>query len=128
MRSGRRTPGLLQELIGALRGSGIRVYNGQRFMATTAVSSAFYTVLENDCLILADGTSNTVAITLPSAALHKNRILSFKRIQSGGNNITITRAGSDTIEGSTSITLSAQYDSRLLVSDGGTLWYLLSTT
>lgn len=72
-------------------------------------------------LVLIDATAGNVAITLPAASV-ASRFL-FRRIDTTANTVTISRAGSDTIEGAgTSVSLVGNAACRELVSDGGTKW------
>ena len=74
-----------------------------------------------DCVIL---VSATTTITLPLAANHQGAAVYVKNIGAGAT-VTIARTAPDTIDGATSKTLGAQWDSMLLVSDG-TEWFILA--
>ena len=65
--------------------------------AHTARKTSAYTVTAEDDVILVDSASGTVAITLPAISTVDLHSVLIKRID-GGNAVTITRAGSDTIE------------------------------
>lgn len=93
--------------------------------ATTDVT-ANYTILATDHVILVNATSAAVTVTLPDASEVKE--FHIKKIDSSGNAVTVARAGTDTIEGSTSVSLAAQYNSVTLYSDGSTTWYKKATT
>ena len=41
--------------------------------------------------------------------------------------VTVSRAGADTIEGATTISLTTQYKKAVLQSDGTSVWYDLTT-
>lgn len=79
------------------------------------------------------GTSNTVqlinaaggaeVITLSTAATVKT--FRIKKVDSSANTVTVTRAGSDTIDGATTYVLTSQYQSVDLVSSGGTAWNIM---
>lgn len=86
-----------------------------------------YTVRAEDAIINADSTAGTVTITLTPSTI-AGQTLFIKKIDSSGNNVVISRTGTDTIEGATSITLSSQYQSRTMVSDGNGKWYIQSST
>lgn len=87
-------------------------------------------ILKTDGTILFDSSSNNIAITLPLASVGKIKI-PFKDI--GGfastNDITISRAGSDTIvthsAGQTAYSVTTDGDSGALLSNGIDTWYLL---
>lgn len=76
--------------------------------------------------ILANTASGTISITLPAASSVKEFFI--KKIGGAANAVTITRAGSDTIQGSTSVSSSTDYASWTLRSDGVSTWYIKSTT
>lgn len=73
-------------------------------------------------LFILDGNAATVTVTLPAAANADGKPRTFVAIDIS-NALTIQRAGSDTINGATSVTLDAVYDERTLRSDGSALWY-----
>jgi hypothetical protein len=94
---------------------------------TTLSKSADYTVAESDRdkLILVDATSAGVTITLPAAATAGNGFrVAIKKIDSSGNAVTIDGNLSETIDGNTTSTLSTQYDTENLISDG-TNWHAI---
>jgi hypothetical protein len=66
--------------------------------------------------ILADASGSAVTVTLPSVNT-KVRV-DIKKTDSSGNNVTIASPNAETIDGQSSITLSAQYASRTIASDG----------
>lgn len=87
------------------------------------VTAAAYTADVTDEIIFADATSNAITVTIPSAAsMGAGFRLSVAKTDSSGNAVTVARTGSDTFDGSTSVSLAAQFNSVVLVSNGGTLW------
>ncbi|WP_420382025.1 SGNH/GDSL hydrolase family protein [Novosphingobium sp.] len=58
-------------------------------------------------------------LTLPAASSCRGQAWTGKKIDSSANAVTIARAGSDTIDGTTTAMLSAQYATLRLVSNGG---------
>ena len=93
---------------------------------TLSTKTADYTATSTDGIILVDATSGVVTITLPAASARKE--LHIKKIDASANAVTIGRAGADTIEGSTSKSLAAQYNSYTIYSDGSTTWYIKAST
>lgn len=92
---------------------------------TTSTKTSNYTVTEadRDRLILVDATSGAVTITLLAAATAGNGFrVAIKKIDSSGNAVTIDGNLSETIDGNTTSTLSTQYDSENLISDGSN-WF-----
>ena len=75
------------------------------------------TVLSTDDIIFADGT---VTITLQLSTQRTKPITVFNK---GLSTITITRAGSDTIEGNSSIQLISQYSGTTLYPDGTSTYF-----
>jgi len=84
--------------------------------------SANYTMTLIDDTIFADTTSGNVTITLPAATVNKTLRI-CKKV--AANSLIIQRAGTDTIEGETSITITDQYLTIQLYSDGVNAWYTL---
>jgi hypothetical protein len=86
-------------------------------------TTASYTVTQQDRYIYVDATSQVVTVTLPPAAsVPAGFTVGIKKKDSGGNAVTVARSGSDTFDGGTSISLAAQFNSCLLVSDGVSQW------
>jgi len=93
----------------------------------TIVSAATYTILTTDKIIAVDHTATAaVTLTLPAASTvwdsTNSASLSFLIKDSGvnacTNNITISRAGSDTI-----IDIESGQTSTVIDVDGGALWF-----
>lgn len=66
------------------------------------------------------------SITLPLAnAVSAGRIYMIKDAngQSSTNNITVNISGSDTIDGSSSLTIDSNFESCMIVGDGVSAWY-----
>ncbi len=78
-----------------------------------------YTVTSQDEVVIVDATSGAVTITLQSAATRGGNPLKVKKIDNTANAVTITRAGSDLIDGATTYVLGTQYAAVMLHSDGG---------
>jgi len=86
-------------------------------------------------VFICDATAGAIALTLPAAGALEDvtgkadgRILIIKKKDSSVNAITVTRAGSDTIDGATTYVLSAQYDSVMIVDDSDNdSWNIIST-
>lgn len=72
-------------------------------------------------------TSAARSITLPLASgVSDGRIYIIKDStgQSDANNITLNAAGSDTIDGASSVTLDSPYGSWWVIGDGNSAWYI----
>jgi hypothetical protein len=90
----------------------------------TSTKTSNYTLSNTDTVIFADATSGNVTITLPTASSIAGYRFYVKRIDSSGNTCSIARSGSDTIDGQTSVSVSQQYTSLTVVSDGSA-WYII---
>jgi hypothetical protein len=90
---------------------------------TTAITNASspYTVVSTDSFITCDATAGAVVITLP-AATGTGREISVKKTDSTTNACTPTRAGSDTIDGATSYSLTVQYAASKVVDSASGIW------
>lgn len=82
------------------------------------------TLTKQDRILLVNTSIGSVTLTLPSAA---NKIELVIKKTVAANTLTIQRGGTDTIEGATSIALTAVYSSRTLIGGGGTVWYIKSS-
>jgi hypothetical protein len=92
---------------------------------TTSTQTTNYTVSSSDTVVFANATSASVTITLPAASGLTGYRFYIKRIDgSSSNTVTISRSGTDTIDGMTSFTLDQQYTAIGVVSNGSA-WYIL---
>jgi len=82
-------------------------------------------------VFICDASGGAFALTLPAAGSLENdeaRQIIVKKKDSSVNAVTVTRAGSDTIDGSTTYALTAQYDAVTLVDDDDNdAWNIIST-
>ena len=60
---------------------------------------------------------------MPSSP-NTGQVLNIKKIDNTANEVTITRAGSQTIDGTTVITIDVQYNS-YSIQFNGTNWYII---
>jgi len=83
-----------------------------------------YTATVNDYIIGVDTTGGAVTITLASALVSAGAVYIIKDEggDAGSNNITIATEGSETIDGAASKTVSTNYATTRLYSDG-TNWF-----
>jgi hypothetical protein len=93
--------------------------------------SANYTIVAGDAgdLLRVTTTSGAVAITLPQiSTLSDGFKIAITKWTSDANVVTITRSGSDTINGTTNSTISGQYNQTTFIADFETnQWYAVST-
>jgi limonene-1,2-epoxide hydrolase len=82
------------------------------------------TLAITDEIVTIDATSGNVTLTLPAASTAIGLSFRIKRLDGSGNTVTIARAGSDTIDGATSATLTAQYQARDISGLTSSTWGL----
>lgn len=74
-------------------------------------------------LIDVNATSGVITITLPAAVtVGSGWAVQIRKSDASANLVTIARAGSDTINGVTTLSLAVQHQSLILFSLGGTSW------
>lgn len=86
--------------------SGPLIATGGIQTSSRTLTGTSNTITTSDMVVYLDATSGNVAATLPAASTGK-WVIDFKRIDSSGNTCTLNRAGSDTIDGATSVTFAA---------------------
>jgi len=93
--------------------------------AATNVTSTTATLDDDDQVILADDDTAgaAITITLPAASDSNGTIYRIKKLGTTGN-VTIDGNGSETIDGSTTLVLSSQYDSTTIYCNG-TSWFII---
>ena len=82
-----------------------------RYRLTTAAT----TLGDGDDVLLADTTGGSFAVTLPDATTYAGRRFEVKKMVAA-NTMTLTAAGSDTIDGAATVAVTTQYASYSLVS------------
>ncbi len=93
----------------------------------TVSKNANYTATINDHTIRVDASGGSRTITLPTAAAAYNStvgagmVLIIKKTDSSGNSVIIDGDGSETIDGATTVTITTQYQSYKIQSNG-TSW------
>ena len=83
-----------------------------------------YSVASNDYVILCDASSSAFTVSLPAAAAKKGKIYQIKKIDSSANKVTLDPDGAETIDGCTTIDITMQYDSLMVVSDNAN-WHII---
>jgi hypothetical protein len=84
-----------------------------------------YTMTDLNLMILANATSTAITVTLQTAAARPGRRIIVKKTDSSNNLVTIDPAGSETLDGATTIALSQVNAVREYISDG-TNWRLVA--
>lgn len=72
--------------------------------------------------VTCDATGGAVAVTLPAASAVAGADFQIKKIDASANFCTVTRAGSDTIDGATTAVLHTRYETIGVASDGTSAW------
>lgn len=110
----------------SLFANGIQNNGGTYYHIGTAITSL--TLGLDNHIVLINATSGNITITLPAASAVQSGGVGieykFKRMDNSGNTITIQRGGSDTIDGGTSFTLTAQYEVKSVMAVSNTAWAL----
>jgi len=88
---------------------------------TVATVTADHTAVTQS-LVLADASGGPVTVTLPGPT--SATVVTVKKIDSSANAVTIATPGSETIDGDSNRTLTAQWVAREVASDG-TNYYLI---
>lgn len=88
--------------------------------------NANYKTTASDYIVGVDTSGGAVTITLGSATVTEGRFVIIKdeKGNAGTNNITVATEGSETIDGSASITISSNYGAVILYSDGSN-WFTI---
>lgn len=94
-------------------------------VTTLTTVTAAYTVAATVFYVRADATSGAITVTLPPALNLQGRRILIKKIDSSGNAVTIAANGSDTIEGSATVSLAAQWNKQHLISNGVNGWEIV---
>jgi hypothetical protein len=116
----------LSDFLAALA-DGAQATTFQKFAVRKATTSPVTVSATTDCVVLTDlGTPGAVTVNLPAGASKQVFIVSDGKGDAGTNNITINRAGSDTIGGSTSLVLNQNREGVILIyNSSDTDWKIL---
>jgi len=82
------------------------------------------TATTSNVAIFANATSGAIDVTLYAATSNGGKTLTIKKTDSSSNTVDIIRAGSETIDGVTTITLIHQNESVTLISDNSN-WFIV---
>lgn len=80
---------------------------------------------QNGFLISVDASLGNVTITLPTASSSPGCRFVVKKVDASANTVTVVRAGSDTVEDGTGVTLANRYDSVTVMRQGSTNWSIV---
>jgi hypothetical protein len=91
--------------------------------AKTVITSSNYAMGSSDFAVLASGA---VTVTLPKASTAAGMLVFIKNTST--STVTLSASGTDTIEGAASKSLTKQYDSLQLISNGTNQWFLVGNS
>ena len=91
------------------------------FIASSNFITINYTIASNDYVVLASASS-AITLLLNPAAGNTGRIYHIKNLSSDSNNVTIDPNAGETIDEETTLTLTTQYQSVSIQSDGSNWW------
>lgn len=92
----------VQTVLNDADAAAVRTTLGAGVGLTVETKSADFTAADT-ALYEMDSSGGAIAVTLP--ACDPNAVIGFK-LKTAGNNVTLTRAGSDTIDGATTLVIS----------------------
>lgn len=75
-------------------------------------------------VVLVDASGAARTITLPDAAGNTGRVYHVKKTDASSNAVIIDGDGADTIDGAATHSITTQYESRTVVSDGAN-WHVI---
>lgn len=98
----------------------------QSAVSTTTNASATSTTTDGFSTYLFSTGNTDRSLTLPAASANAGREITVKKTDAGSGSVTVTRAGSDTIDGATTFVIAARYEEVHLVCNGSALWAVVS--
>lgn len=97
-------------------------------LAAVGWSSSVYQAKSSDCTILANSSISTLTVNLPTAVGILGQEYFIKKADATANTVIVTTTSSQSIDASTTYTLSAQYYGVKVQSDGSNWWITGTTT
>ena len=94
--------------------------------STVGVKTASFTPESEVEWFRVNATSGAITVTLPLAADYPYRTIGVIKTDSSANAATLSRSGSDTFNGDTTVILNYQYQNVILKSDGISAWDIKS--
>lgn len=85
--------------------------------------TANYTILGTDTVILADATTASFTLTLPTAVGRTGKYYVIKKIDSSTNTVTIDADSTQTLDDGLTAVLTDQYEAVIVFSDGSN-WFI----
>lgn len=97
---------------------------GSLGLPTTVTTSSNITLDSTYYTLRCNAVSNTITVNLPATSTCTGRIYNIKKIDSSANNVILDGSGTETIDGSQTVSIIQQYDS-LTVQSNGTSWDII---
>lgn len=107
-----------------------RAFDTQDAAVTAAARTTVRAVTADDAanlsddLLVVDATAGAVTIALPAAAGAFGAAFAVKKVDASGNAVTIDANGAETIDGAATVSISTQWETVRVVSDGSG-WFVL---
>lgn len=98
--------------------------SGDASSGSIRTETSNYTAQTTDYTILCDASGGAVTVTLYAVSGNSGRILNIKKIDSSANACIVDGNSSETIDGSTTYSITTQYVS-VMIQNNGTAWYIL---
>ncbi len=89
-----------------------------------AVTIVVDTTVNSHPVTLADATTLSLNLSLPTAESAQSKVFYVKKIDATANTVTITPNGVETIDGAATKVLTTQYEVTSIVSDGSN-WHII---
>lgn len=86
--------------------------------------TANFTLASTSTVVLADASAASLTVTLPTAVGIAGKVFTIKRTSSGANTVTIATTSSQTIDGASTVVITAQWTSIDVISDNAN-WLIL---
>jgi hypothetical protein len=98
----------------------LRLFLKHYYVAVNVTTT--YTVPAEVYYVRANATGGAFTVTLPLAATRVGRVIIIKKIDSSVNAVTVGISGSDTIEGSATVSLAAQWNKLVVIAGASGSW------
>ena len=94
-----------------------------KFDESAAIKTANYTLIASDDTVIGDTTAGSFTLTLPSAVLFNGRAFAIKK-SVAANTLTLAASGSDTIDGSASVSVVGTSGYMVVAASDG--WHVIA--
>jgi hypothetical protein len=87
-------------------------------------TSTNYSIALSNATVIADASSASVTITLPTASSANEYVFTIKKRDVSANSVVVDASGAEVIDGSTTYSLLTQYEAITVQSDGIQWWII----